>query len=460
MRVLGVTREGDVVRAVLAERSGHEVGILAYYERPIDGDGMAVTALGDMIRESGCARVAMALPAEDVMFSRLPGYAALKRSEWLGQARILVEEAGLGDARVHLRVSASGVPYVAAARSSVVSSLRAGVEAAHGKLVFLDHESYAWSSVMPATAQALVVVRPEFVDLIICGSESVATMALGIEPAERVIDEGRVARSIAAALVEASKGEFADVDELALFDESDRFSVALRKTVSASTRIESYAWRPDGDDEDDRTAWALSTGIALRALGGDTRRVSFNFVERQSYLWNLAGRASRYVGIGDLAPVAAGALLALGLIGWRYTTVSTLASRAAELEAQVATAKQTAATVDQSLVDVTIARGILVMVETAQRSGPLAARDVASVVVGMGPHATATTLEVQDKGWTLSGHAPSYNELAGVLDTFGKSGFVPSLSSSQSQGTRVAYSLSFGEADASATPSPSPVVPR
>ena len=150
---------------------------------------------------------------------------------------------------------------------------------------------------------------------------------------------------------------------------------------------------------------------------------------------------ARFVGSGDFVALAAGAALAIGLISWRSETVHELQRKAVLLEQQVIQARQEAAFIDQELATVATARAVLDRVESAQRSGPLTARQIAVIVDRINLRLTASTLGSTGGSWALSGHALDASDVAGLMTQMQSTGYDSSLTSTEQEGPRLAYAI-------------------
>jgi Tfp pilus assembly protein PilN len=447
MMVLGVTLDAGALRAVLAERTRYAIEIVSYHERPLASvmpapDEVRV-ALHGLIDETRVRDVAMILNVPDVLITRLPNQERLHGRERQQAARLLVESYGFGSTvKFKMPTTRDGTVFVAVAREERVETLERTVREAGGRLVWLDHEAYAWGSILPAHVQALLVAGQFGAKLIIAGAETVeigaylpADFAAGAAIGESI--EGKIAAAVQAEVIAAAKANFADVDTIAVDDVGSHYQSALADVMPASITIEPYAF----DLSPEHTDWALACGVALRALQPGHERLHVNFSDARTPLGEVVNRSRLFVGSGDFAALSAGAMLALGLIFWRSETISGLTQKAALLEAQVMQARQQAALIDHELARVATARAVLERVVTAQRSGPLMARQVAAIVDRIGPGLTATALGSASGTWTLSGHATDTAQVAGLMTDLQTTGLDTTLTSTGEEGTRFSYAI-------------------
>ena len=309
---------------------------------------------------------------------------------------------------------------------------------------WLDHEAYAWASILPETVQAVVVANDHGAKLIIGGSE---TVEIGTyTPVEftptSIVDESmeaRISRAILDEAIAAAVANFADVDTIALDDATGQYRHALTGVLPNTISLVPFtlAIAPE------RTPWALACGVAQRALQPDHRRLHVNFAESRSPMEEATNRVSRYLSVADVGTLAAGAVLAVALIGWRSETTHELMKKAAAFEARVLSAKQQATLIDEDVARVATARAVLERIEETQRSAPVIAREIAAIVDRMDARTSATTLGGEGRGWTLSGHAQDAAQVAQLMTAVQAGGFESSLTSTEQQGSRLAYSISL-----------------
>lgn len=449
MMILGITVDGDRVRGVVAERTRQAIEVVSYYERPLPSLNPGVeefqAIIHDLIDEARVSDVAMVLNVPDVLITRLPSQERLHHRERTRAARLLVESQGFGgSAHLKMPMTSDDTVYVAVARQDRVDALDRIVRGAGGRLRWLDHEAYAWASILPETVQAIVVGNEHGAKLIIGGAETVEIGTYSpVEFAPTSIadesTEARISRAILEEAIAAAKANFADVDTIALDDSTRQYRSALASVLPNTIALVSYSL----DIAPERTRWALACGVALRALQPEDRRLHVNFAEVRSALGEVTKRISRYVTGTDLGTLAAGAIVALTLVAWRSETTHELGRKAVAFEAQVLSSKQQATLIDEDLAKVATARAVLEHVEATQRSGPVLARQIAAIVERMDPRTSATSLGAEGAGWTLSGHAEDATEVAKLMTAVQSTGFESSLTSTEQQGNRLAYSLSL-----------------
>lgn len=447
MMILGVTLDAGALRAVVAERTRHAIEIVSYHERPLASvtptpDEVRV-ALHDLIDETRVRDVAMILNVPDVLITRLPNQERLHSRERQQAARLLVESYGFGSTvKFKMPATHDGTVFVAVAREERVETLERTVREAGGRLVWLDHEAYAWGSILPENVQALLIAGHFGAKLIIAGSETVeigtylpADFAAGAALGDSI--EGKIAAAVQAEVIAAAKANFADVDSIAVDDAGGHYKAALAAALPGSITIEPFAFELSPEHTD----WALACGVALRALQPGHDRLHANFSDARTPLGEVVNRSRLFVGSGDFVALSAGVLLAFGLIFWRSETINGLQQKATLLEQQVIQARQEASLIDQDLAKVATARAVLERVETAQLSGPLMARQVAAIVDRIGPKMTATTLGSTSGTWTLSGHATDTTQVAGLMTDLQTTGLDTTLTSTGEEGTRFAYAI-------------------
>jgi Tfp pilus assembly protein PilN len=460
MMVLGVTLAGDGLRAVVAERMRHAIEIVSYHEREIASASPSAeevrVALHDLIDETRVRDVAMILNVPDVLITRIPNQERLHGRERHQAARLLVESYGFGPAApFKMPQTRDSSTYIAVARQDRVDTLDRIVREAGGRLAWLDHEAYAWASILPENAQALLVANNAGARLIIAGAETVeigtylpADFASGIALGEST--EAKISGAILEEIVSAAKANFADVDMIAIDDPAGHYKSALAAILPSSIGIEPFSF----DLSPEHTEWALACGVALRALQPGHDRLHVNFTEPHTPLTAATNRLARFVGSGDFVALAAGVALAIGLISWRSETVHELQRKAVLLEQQVIQARQEAAFIDQKLATVATARAVLDRVESAQRSGPLTARQIAVIVDRINLQLTASTLGSTGGSWALSGHALDASDVAGLMTQMQSTGYDSSLTSTEQEGPRLAYAIELDPPAPVALPSP------
>jgi hypothetical protein len=461
MMILGVSFQGMVMRAVVAERTRHAIEILEYFEQPlasaVPSNDELQAALQNIVDETHVADVAMVLNVPDVLITRLPGQERLHHRERVRSGRLLVENQGFGTgARPKMPTTSDGSVYVAVARRERIDVLDRIVRGAGGRLRWLDHEAYAWAAILPESVQAIVVADAYGAKLIIGGTETVeiGTYTPVEFAATAMVEEStesRISRAVLEEVIAAAKANFADVETIALDDVTDQYRQALTRVLPNTIALVPFTL----EIAPERTPWALACGVALRALQLEERRLHINFAESRSLAGEVGMRLSRHLSTVDIGTLAAGAVIAAGLIAWRSETTHDLLHKALALETRVLTAKQRASAIDEDLAKVARARAVLERVETTQRSGPVVARQIAAIVDRMDPRTSATSLGAQSTGWTLTGHAEDADQVARLMLAVQSSGFDSSLTSTEQQGARLAYSLALDP-----VPSPPTTGPR
>lgn len=436
MKILGCALEAGVLRGVVAERVANRTTIHAFLEHEVR-EGDVSGALHELIATAGTSEVAWALSPPDVAITRLVGQEHGLGREREKMARLRAEGLGFapGDP-VRVVESRSRVGYIAAARRSALWALATVCRDAGARLAFVDHEAYAWSAVMPARAQALVLVDADKVRLVVTGSEQVQLGVFAWKQDGAPVAAAAIAASIADAFIEASKVGFADVDVIAADDPHDRIAGLLRAKLAVGTVVP-FALEVDPT----RTAWALACGIASRAVRGGGRRLEIDFCQRQPNLLALARGTAARLDLSNLGVVAIGVMTALGLVGWRAESLRELHDRAHALEDRIGSVRLQAAELDRITRQMALARNILITVDATRRSGPLAAREVAAISARMRPGVTATSLGADQNGWNLSGHATAYGDVAGLLGSLAAGGFGPSLSGTSQGNGRLGYAV-------------------
>lgn len=467
MKILGVTVAFGGIYAVLAERTAHAIEVVSYHERrgadATIPDAEFVTLLQDLIDETQARDVAMAVGAADAVVRGLPKQEHLSGRERTSAGKLLVENLGFGpQTKVRLVAHGDDGWFVAAARHDHVSSLVALVDRAGGRLSWLDQEGYAWADAMPPDAQALVVVDRGNTKLVVPGR---ATVESGVYPALEYPAQGfdmpterRIADAIVKAIIDAATARYADVDRVAVFDEDGAYLEALRAAAPRVMDVEPFVAEGEGEAGEvvDRRPWALARALAIRALQPRHARIAVNFTERPSASHDLLTRFGALARTADAAAIAAGLLVALGISGWHVATVQQLTTRAVAYEQELKGKQQEAAVIQDELGRIATARSVLERVETAQRSGPLAARNVAAIVERIGAPLSASGLVATNGVWTLTGHAPDDTRVAQLLDALRATGYDSSLNSASAQGSRLAYAIELDERP----PAPAPVVQR
>jgi hypothetical protein len=435
MRVLGCALEAGTLRGVVAERAGNRTSIHAFLEHDVH-EGDVSGALRALIARAGTSEVAWALSPPDVAITRLAAPEHVPGRERTKMARLRAEALGFapGDA-VRVVESRARVAYLAAARRGALAALATICRDAGARLAFVDHEAYAWSAVMPARAQALVLVDAHAVRLVVLGAEQVQLGIFAWEQDGAPIDAAAIAASIADAFIEASKVGFADVDVVAAQDPQDRIASLLRVKLAVGTVVP-FALAVDPA----RTAWALACGVASRAVRGGGRRLAINLAERRSELAALVSTTAR-VDVGDLGVVALGVIVALGLVGWRAESLRELRGRALAAENRLSSVRVAAAEFDRLTRQVALARSIVITVDATRRSGPLAARELAAISSRIRPGVSATSLTADPSGWNLAGHARAYGEIAQLVGSLAAGGYAPSVSATSPSSGRLGYAL-------------------
>lgn len=450
--VLGVHIASDALYAVVVERVAHGIEVVSYLERKRhDADDPAdlVAQLQDVIDETGVPNVALAIESGDAIVRLLPNQERLTGRERAAAARLLVETLGF-DQQTKVRLFSHGDEgwYVAAARHERVNYLVDLVARAGGRLTWLDHEAYAWADAVPMEAQALVVVDAGIVKLIIPGRSTVEIgtyMTREFPPQGLELStERRIAEDILAKIVEAAQAQYADVDRVAVLDGRDEYLRQLRACAPENT-IDVVPFQFIGEDDDgndvDRRHWTLARSLAIRALQPRHTRIAINFTEQKSQSSELLARASSVLRTADAAVLAAGLVVALGLCGWQFTLMNQLAARATAYEVALTSKQQEATLIQAELGRIATARSVLERVEKAQRSGPLEARQVASIVERIGNRVSASGLIAANGTWTLTGHAPDDAVVAQLLDGLRGTGYDSTLNSASQQGPRLSYAI-------------------
>jgi len=436
VKVLGCAVDGSVLRGVAISRTGKAATIHGFFERPVR-EGDLASALRELVAISETSDVAMTLSPPDVALARLPGQEHVFGREREKTARFRAEALGF-EPNDPIRVveGRSKVSYIAAVRRTAVAEVTSVCREAGARLTFLDHEAFAWAAVIPAEAQALVLVDEEKVRLVVDGGEQVQ---LGVFPwpsaASGQSDDAIVA-NIADAFIESSKVGFADVNVVAVDDPHDRIASRLAAKLAVG-RVVAFELAVDPA----RSAWALPCGIASRAVRGGGRRLCVNFAEKHSEFAALLATTRSRLDLSDVGVVAAGVLIALGLVAWRYESLHELTARAVGLEKQIAFAQAKAAELDRMTSDVAIARSIVITVDATRRSGPLAAREVAAISSRLRPGTSATSLTADQNGWSLAGHAGGYPDVAALVGSLAQAGFAPSVNGTSESNGRLGYTV-------------------
>jgi hypothetical protein len=436
VRILGCALGPGTVRGVVVGREGRTAAVHGFFERPIP-DGDVAGALRELIAVAQTSDVAMALSPPDVSITRLPGQEHVFGREREKTARFRAEALGFEPSdSVRVVDGRSKVSYIAAARRTAVASVAATCREAGARLRLLDHEAYAWSAVIPPDAQALVLVDDEKVRLVVLGREQVqlgvfAWMNDGVAQSAESI-----AASIADAFIEASKVGFADVNVVAVDDAGDRIASLLASKLPVG-RVVPFVLAIDPS----KTAWALACGIASRAVRGGGRRLLVNFGERHSELAALLSLTRSRLDFSDVAVVATGVMMSLGLVAWRAESLHELSSRAVMLEKKMTEARAHATEIDRMTQNVAVARSIVTTVDATRRSGPLTAREVAAISGRLRAGTSATSLVADPNGWSLAGHAGGYGDVAGLIGSLAEDGFAPSVNGASVSNGRLGYTV-------------------
>jgi Tfp pilus assembly protein PilN len=424
------------LRGVVISRAGKAATIHGFFERPVR-DGDLASALRELVAVSETSDVGMALSPPDVALARLPGQEHVFGRERDKTARFRSEALGF-EPNDPIRVvdGRSKVSYIAAVRRNAVADVTSVCREAGARLAFLDHEAFAWAAVIPSDAQALVLVDEEKVRLVVDGGEQVQ---LGVFPWSSVgspQSADSIVSSIADAFIESSKVGFADVNIVAIDDPNDRISSRLAAKLSVG-RVVPFELAVDPS----RSAWALPCGIASRALRGGGKSLCVNFAEKRSEFASLLATTRSRLDFSDVGVVAAGVLLALGLVAWRYESLHELTTRAVGLEQRITLAQAKAAELDRMTSDVAIARSIVITVDATRRSGPLAAREVAAISSRLRPGTSAASLTADQNGWSLAGHAGGYSDVAALVGSLAQAGFAPSVNGTSESNGRLGYTV-------------------
>lgn len=466
--VLGVQIGSDALYAVVVERLSHGLEVVSYHERKrregTDGPADLVAQLQDAIDETGVSDVALTIESSDAIIRHLPNQERLSGRERASAARLLVETLAF-DQQTKVRLFSHGDEgwYVAAARHERVNYLVDIVTRAGGRLTWLDHEAYAWADVVPTEAEALVVVDAGIVKLVIPGRSTVeiGTYLTREFPAQGIerSTERRIAEDILAKIVEAAQAQYADVDRVAVFDGRDEYLRQLRASTPENT-LDVVPFQFTGEDDDgnevDRRHWALARSLAIRALQPRHTRIAINFTEQKSQSSELLARANSVLRTLDAGVLAAGLIVAVGLCGWQFTLTSQLTARATAYEVALMSKQQEATLIQAELGRIATARSVLERVEKAQRSGPLEARQVASIVERIGTPISASGLIASNGMWTLTGHAPDDSVVAQLLDGLRGTGYDSTLNSASQQGPRLTYAIELDAPATSSTGVPAP----
>ena len=436
MKVLGCSVDDGVLRGVVVSCAAKSATIHGFFERPIRENDVAA-ALRELIAVAETSDVAMALSPPDVALARLPGQEHVFGREREKTARFRAEALGF-EPNDPIRVvdGRSKVSYIAAVRRSALADLTSVCREAGARLMFVDHEAFAWAAVSPAEAQALVLVDAQKVRLVVDGGEQVQ---LGVFPwtSAGVATSGdAIASSIADAFVEASKAGFVDVNVVAIDDPHDRIASRLAAKLAVG-RVVPFHLSIDPA----RSAWALPCGIASRAVRGGGKRLTVNFADRRSEFATMLATTKARLDASDVGVVVVGLLVALGLVAWRYESIRELTTRAVLHEQTISNAQSKAAEIDRMTGDVAIARSIVVTVDATRRSGPLAAREVAAISSRLRPGTSATSLAADPNGWSLAGHARGYSDVAALVGSLAEAGFAPSVNGTADANGRLGYTV-------------------
>jgi hypothetical protein len=436
VKVLGCSVDGAVLRGVVVGRAGKGAAIHGFFERPVR-EGDLAAALRELIAVAETSDVAMALSPPDIALARLPGQEHVFGREREKTARFRAEALGF-EPNDPIRVvdGRSKVSYIAAIRRDALALATSVCRDAGARLTFLDHEAYSWAAVMPAGAQALVLVDDEKVRLVVDGGEQVQ---LGLFPwvNDGGVQSGEsIAIAIADAFIEASKVGFADVNLVAIDDPGDRIASRLAAKLSVG-RVIPFALAVDPA----RSAWSLPCGLASRAVRGGGRRLAVNFAERRSHVGTMLASTTAGLDLSDVAVVAFGAMVALGLVAWRAESIHELTTRALVLEQRMSSVRANATQIDKVTADMAIARSIVSTVDATRRSGPLVAREVAEISSRLRPGTSATSLAADTNGWSLGGHAAGYGDVAGLVGALAEAGFAPSVNGTSESNGRLGYTV-------------------
>jgi hypothetical protein len=438
VRVLGCAVRAGTLRCALVERGPAGAAVHAFVQRELEGDDGLAAALREVSAQTGTQDVAFALSPPDVLIVRFPAGDGMPPRDVRRAARLRAEALGFGARdRVELVEGRSGQRYVAVAHRSAVAAVAGACRAAGVRLVFLDHEAYAWGAVIGRGAQALVVVRDDAVRLVVAGSEQVQMGTFAWTTGTGPVDRRAIAAAVADAVVDAAKAGFVDVDHVAVDDPAGRVLDDLVVRLAPAT-VTPFALEVDPS----RTDWALACGIALRAIAGPGRRLRVDFAAG-------GGRARRAVGLpgalptGDLVTLGLGVIAAVGLVGWRAETLRELQVRSAVLERQLAGARSASAGLDRATHRLSVARGVVTLVDGARLSAPEAARAVAAVAERMRPGVSISSLAADEAGWHVAGHAASYPAVAALVQTLASRGYRPSVSGLSNAEGRIGYSVTL-----------------
>lgn len=441
MKVLGVAARGrHLLYGAVVERTRTRVVVEQYVEASLIGTSFE-DALKALVDTTGVNDIAFVAAPPDVLIAPIQGQEHLGARERAKSGHLRAEAAGfVSPDRIRTIVAPSGTAYVCAIKHGLIKQYAAAAKSVGARAAFIDHEAYSWSAIMPRGAQALVVVEDTEVRLVVTGAEQVE---LGVYPWNQ--REGSSARiiveSIAGALVAASKGRFADVTRLAVWDPSG--SLAGLVNAIPSVDVVPFSLTIDAD----HTAWSLAVGTAYRAVKGSSRRrLLVNFTDRVGLVEEFLNRVSNGVSFGDVALVSVGCALLVGLCVWRAETIGDLDRRAMQTEQILAQAKTKAASVGRLADGVALSRGIVMIVEEARRTGPISAREIAAIAARVEPGTSVTSLTAEGLGWSLKGHAHSDDHLAKLLGNLTGAGFAPAISATDEQSGRITYSLSLERA--------------
>jgi hypothetical protein len=438
--VLGCAISGGILRCALVGRGAAGPEVHAFVQRDIAGDDGLMTALREVSAQTGAKDVAFALSPPDVAIARFAAGDDMPPRDVRRATRLRAEALGYsGRDRIELVEGRSGQRYVAAAQRAAIVDVAAACRAAGVRLAFLDHEAYAWGAVIGPGAQALVVVRDDAVRLIVAGVEQVQMGVFAWTSEAGGVDEGAIAAAIADAVVDASKAGFVDVDHVVVDDPSGRIFGELIARLAPAT-VTRFALEVDAH----RTDWALACGIGSRAVAAPARRLRVDFasgggrVRRPGTLWGSLPTA-------DLVTVGLGVIAAVGLVGWRAETLRELEVRSAGLERQLASVRTASAVVDRATHRLSVARGMVTLVDGARLSAPEAARAVAGVADRVRPGVSVSSLAPDEAGWHMAGHAASYRAVAALVQTLAARGYRPSIGALSSAEGRIGYSVTLRE---------------
>jgi hypothetical protein len=439
---------------VVAERTSGSIDIVSFLSyrfsvSPSTAD--LEDGLRELMSEAETTRVALALDVPDAMIRRLSNQEQLHARERSRAAKTLAEGAGFGKNSGSI-TGRDGTVYVTGAKPEVVAAMGNLVDRAGGSLVWLDYLPYAWAAVLPDGVQSLVLAGQDS-QLIIVGAQ---TIEIGVYPAH---DFGpgastdttyakNLAQEVLEETVRAAQANFADVDVIAVLDTEHRLGREFADSFPSTIQVRPF----ELELEPDKIAWAVACGLALRALHADSKyRIHHNFALRRAPYARTLERIGKWVSVSDVTTVLAGVAAAVMLFGWRYETLEQLNRQVSDLSLRVANQRHIAQQVDRDLAHVTTARSVMMQIDGAQRTGPLAARDVARVARRLAGATSATSLVKgtgTDGSLTLTGHAQSMADVASLMSTVNQAGYYATLSSTQREGSRLNYNITLVPVDA------------